>query len=194
LSATLITAPPHHADRSEQSSARLRGLVNEYIDFVARSLRSFGVSAAEVDDAVQQVFLVLDRKLDSVVVGSERAYLFRTAQRLAFRVRRSRASRNEVPVDEEATSVSAVGAPDQRLEREQGFRILQRILDDFAEELRSVFVLYEIEELTMVEIAELLDVPQGTVASRLRKARQEFQRRVRQYHTLEAAKLASGGV
>jgi RNA polymerase sigma-70 factor (ECF subfamily) len=90
-------------------------------------------------------------------------------------------------------TIVAPGSPDARLETEQAFRILQHILEDFGEELRSVFVLYEIEEMTMLEIAELLELPQGTVASRLRKARQEFQRRVRQYHTVQAAQIARGG-
>jgi RNA polymerase sigma-70 factor (ECF subfamily) len=57
--------------------------------------------------------------------------------------------------------------------------VLQEVLDQMPLELRAVFVLYEIEELTMAEIAEAVGIPPGTAASRLRRARESFHAIVR---------------
>jgi RNA polymerase sigma-70 factor (ECF subfamily) len=69
--------------------------------------------------------------------------------------------------------------PESQLGREQLRRCLDRILDEMAPEHRAVFVLAELEEMTMAEISCLLSIPQGTVASRLRRAREIFETRAR---------------
>jgi RNA polymerase sigma-70 factor (ECF subfamily) len=55
-----------------------------------------------------------------------------------------------------------------------------RIMDGMDEDSRAVFMLFELEGLTMVEIAKVVDAPQGTVASRLRRAREHFERESRE--------------
>jgi RNA polymerase sigma-70 factor (ECF subfamily) len=153
-------------------------MVDCHIHFVGRILRSFGVSEADVDDAVQQVYLVFAKKIASVREGSERAYLFRTAQRVAYRTRRGRSARSEVSLDGELQELRDPACPERSLESARGFDTLSRIIGEMHETLRPVFVLYEIEQISMVQIAEMLEIPPGTVASRLRRARKEFQQRV----------------
>jgi RNA polymerase sigma-70 factor (ECF subfamily) len=73
-----------------------------------------------------------------------------------------------------------VGSPDTAddlVERSRARALLDSILGELPEPLRSVFVLYEIEQLSTHEIADLLGLPRGTVASRLRRARAEFEKR-----------------
>ena len=68
----------------------------------------------------------------------------------------------------------------------RAFDVLDALLDGLDEDLRQVFVLYEIEDMTMAAIAELLKVPPGTVASRLRRAREQFQERASRFRRKEA--------
>ncbi len=77
------------------------------------------------------------------------------------------------------------------LARRRALDELQRILDALPEELRAVFVLFEIEELTMAEVALVLGIPAGTAASRLRKARDAFERIVARKRA--AARRMNGG-
>ena len=65
--------------------------------------------------------------------------------------------------------------PEQAAQRSQAKKLLERILAEMEEDTRTVFVLFELEGLTSTEIAELLSIPVGTAASRLRRAREEFQ-------------------
>jgi RNA polymerase sigma-70 factor (ECF subfamily) len=173
------------ADRS----ARLRRIVDEHLDFVARVLRNAGTPATEIDDEVQRTFITAARRIDDVRVGSERGFLLQTALHQAAHARRTAARRREVLVDEVPESGAVVATPEELSEQRRARRMLDQVLDHLHPDLRAVFIAYELEELTMIEIAEALGLPQGTVASRLRRARAEFQERVR---VLEA-KLAAEG-
>ena len=166
---------------------RLRSVVEEHFDFVWRSLRRLGVPSEAVDDAAQEVFWVVARKLDVVASGSERAYLFATALRVASDIRRQRARHRIVHDSELVEAVADLAAdPDALLDQKRARDLLDMVLDDLPLDLRTVLLLTEGEELTMAEIASLLGVAPGTVASRLRRARAAFQARV-------DALLESGG-
>lgn len=148
--------------------------VRSEFGFVWRSLRRFGLSPADADDAAQQVFLVFSSKLPSIEPGAERAFLFGTAFRIASRARRSRQRRRE-DLEESFDVLIASGLdPEQALEQRQASELLNIVLETLPDDLRAAFILHEIEQLTMLEIAELLSVPQGTVASRLRRAREQY--------------------
>ena len=71
------------------STASLRELVAEHLDFVWRSLRRFGVPPGDVDDAAQQVFLIANEKSGKIRRGSERSFLVGVALRVASHARRS---------------------------------------------------------------------------------------------------------
>ncbi|OJY20054.1 MAG: hypothetical protein BGO98_01985 [Myxococcales bacterium 68-20] len=157
--------------------ARLRELTVEYYEFVWRSLRRLGVRPPETDDAAQRVFLVLAQKLSSIHPDKERSFIFGIAMRVAANVRRDLATAREREVAESDSLESIAPGPtaETAVARAQERATLDEILASIPEERRAVFVLFELEELTVTEIAELLGLPFGTVATRLRRARQEFQ-------------------
>lgn len=153
---------------------RLRSLVLEQGDFVARSLRNLGVVGGELDDCVQSVFLVVARRIAEIERGKEKSFLFACCQNTAAHFRRSLARKREVPDDVLADRPSGEAAPDTLMEQKRTREMLDRLLDSLEDSLRSVFVLHEFEEMTMAQISEVLSIPAGTVASRLRRAREQF--------------------
>ncbi len=157
---------------------RLRDLVLTEGDFVTRSLRNLGVWGGELDDCVQKVFLVAARRLQEIEAGKERAFLFACAQNTAAHFRRSLARKREVSDEVLAEKPNPDMLPDQLTEQKRHRELLDRILETMDDGVRSVFVLYSFEEMTMAEIATLLEIPPGTVASRLRRARETFKREI----------------
>ncbi len=150
-------------------------MVTSNCEFIWRTLRGHGVPGEYADDAAQQVFLIASQKLDLIIGGSERAFLYSTARGVAANARRS-ISRSCVDADEGllAHMVDDSPDPERQAQRTEGRRLLERILANMDEDARNVFVLFELEGLTSLEIAALLEIPVGTVASRLRRARQEL--------------------
>lgn len=154
-------------------------MLDDYLDFVARVLRNAGTPERDIDDEVQRTFIVATRRLADIRPGAEKAFLAQTALHLAAHARRTIARRREVFGHETAPEADPVATPEALADRTRMRRLLDRILDQMETNLRTVFVLYEFEEMSMAEIAEILTIPQGTVASRLRRARAEFRARVR---------------
>jgi len=168
---------PAAVRRSAAADARLRGMLETHYDFVWRSLRRLGVPSTDVDDCAQQVFWVAAKKLEDIQEGSERAFLFGSAMRVASDARRSRARRREAPAPTEESAEAHDPGPDpeQAASMRRARAVLDEVLDAIPMELRAPFVLFELEEMSTAEIAAMLDLPTGTVASRLRRAREEFQ-------------------
>lgn len=167
---------------SESSAeSRLRAMMTAHFDFVWRSLRRLGLSPVDADDGAQEVFLVASRKLSSILLESEKRFLFATALRVASTRRRGQKRRREEPrswLGEETPEPErerSEPGPERLAELSHARRELSQILDAMKDEQRAVFVLYELEELTVPEIASLLELPIGTVSSRLRGAREEFE-------------------
>jgi RNA polymerase sigma-70 factor, ECF subfamily len=154
---------------------RLRQIISEHFDVLWRLLRRLGIADADTDDAVQEVVLVLARKLDQVQVGSERSFVLSTAVRVASSFRRARRNRREDADDGLVDMASSALDPEALAEKQRLRAVLQQVLNELPMDLRTVFVLYELEELTMAEIAATLELAPGTVASRLRRARAQFE-------------------
>jgi RNA polymerase sigma-70 factor (ECF subfamily) len=166
-------ADPHGGDLPRTP---LSTLVRQCFDFVWRTLRRYGLSPSDADDAAQQVFLVLADKWVGITPGRERAFLFGTAVRIASRARRSQQRRRE-NFEAVFDTIQARGDdPEQAFQQREATEMLNAILDTMPDELRDVFILFEVEQLTMNEIHTLLEVPHGTVASRLRRAREHYER------------------
>lgn len=173
---------PTAAPGGTLTAADLPSLVERYADFVWRSVRRLGVPEAYADDATQQVFLVTQQKIARVERGRERAFLFGVATNVAAHARRSLARRRETGEEPSDALADPAPLPDAALDARRARAVLDYVLDALPMELRVVLVLAELEEMTMAEIAEMLALPPGTVASRLRRAREAFQdaaRRVR---------------
>jgi len=171
-----LEAPPVSADRS----TRLAAVASDSYAFIWRSLRRLGVRPPAVDDAAQQVFEVASRRLEAIEPGRERAFLFKTALLVAAEARRGSARHHALHPGEPVEALAdPAPSPEDASDRSRKRALLDEVLLSMPLELRSVFVLFEIEEMTMASIAELLELPPGTVASRLRRAREAFQQAVK---------------
>lgn len=157
---------------------RLREILETHLGFVWRTLRNLGVCESDLEDETQKVFLVLAQHLPSLDDSALRSFLFGTARRIAARSRRTRMRRREAALEDWLESADTRASPEQKAEDSQSLRLLVAILDTMPDEQRETFMLYELEQLTLAEIAELGQVPLGTVASRLRRARGHFQAQV----------------
>jgi RNA polymerase sigma-70 factor (ECF subfamily) len=169
-----VSAPAASLARVDE--ARLRQIVDAHFDTLWRFLRRLGIAEADVDDAIQEVILVLARKLSSVEPGSERSFVFSTAFRVASDMRRRAKRRREVDGEVLADVPSSARDPEASAHARRLARLFSQVLSQLSLDQRAVFVLYELEEFTMAEIAEALELPMGTVASRLRRGRETFER------------------
>jgi RNA polymerase sigma-70 factor, ECF subfamily len=151
-----------------------RELVEEHYEFIWRLLRRMGLSAADADDATQQVFMVtLHPEPKQIQPGSERSFLYGVALNVFREFRRKHASnaRHDPGLLEAQVSPQS---PAREVEAREAWARLQQVLSAMSEEVRTVFVLFELEGLTALEISELVAIPAGTVASRLRRGREVF--------------------
>jgi RNA polymerase sigma-70 factor (ECF subfamily) len=156
---------------SAQDEARLRRAFVQHYAGVWRFLRRLGVARDRVDDAAQHAFLVMLEAIPRVVPGCERAFLYSTAIRVAHGLRR-RPEREVATVD--VDGASPLPSPDELTDQKRAREMLDRLLERLDLDTRAVFVLFEIEGFTVPEIADLLKVPLGTAASRLRRSREQF--------------------
>jgi RNA polymerase sigma-70 factor (ECF subfamily) len=164
------------ADDNRQVSItedRVRTVVSELYGIAWRIVRRLGVPPGDAEDAVQQVFMVVSRKMNDIEIGSERAFVAATAVRVAADARRA-ARRKPLVLLPEIDEVHDTEAPDELAESLRARRLLDALIDEMPEETRDVFVLFEIEQLSLTEIARELAIPRGTVASRLARARSWF--------------------
>jgi RNA polymerase sigma-70 factor (ECF subfamily) len=185
---------PARAAMEAGDGSRLRALFDAHYAFVWRFLRRFGVQPPQLDDAAQEVFWVAARRLSDVRAGSERAFLYGVALRIAADDvrRRLRLPPMETDPDEVLRLVDPAPSPEQRVEQRQQRELLDAILDRMPLELRTVFVLAELEGMEVRHIAELEGLPLGTASSRLRRAREEFSaaaKRIRAALSARGAKL-----
>jgi RNA polymerase sigma-70 factor (ECF subfamily) len=152
-----------------------RDVYREHAAFVWRVLRRLGVPEADAEDVTQEVFLVVLKKLENFAHRSSlRTWLYGIAYRSASEHRRRAHVRSEVPT--EAPDVGAADAPQpESLDRKRARERLDAILAQLDGDKRAVFVFYEIEELAMSEVAEIVGCPVQTAYSRLRAAREHVE-------------------
>ncbi len=182
-----LTSPPSPPRRSlravsEDASpeTRLRGMVTAHFDFVWRNLRRIGTSAADADEFTQEAFVIASRRLGDIFPHAERSFLLTTALRIASTHRRG-ASREQARIElSSRITPEPPPSPEDALSERQARARLDEILAAMDLDLRAVFVLYELEELTAPMIAELLELKLGTVSSRLRRAREFFKELTRE--------------
>lgn len=157
--------------------ARLRSMIEKYRDFVTRVLRDARTPPAEIDDQVQLTFIVAARRLDEVRIGCEKAFLFRIAMHNAAHAQRTLRRRREVSNDDDREYVEPSATPEQLTHVKKMRQSLDELLDQMETRARDVFIMHAFEELNTSEIAAILGIPAGTVASRLRRARASFRSR-----------------
>jgi RNA polymerase sigma-70 factor (ECF subfamily) len=148
--------------------------------FVWRSARRLGAPQASIDDIVQEIFVVVYRRLAEFEGRSLiRTWLFGIvvnvvrAHRRSLRAKHPHTLRTEAGLDTEALADPAPG-PQELVAAFEASRVVERLLEGLDDDKRAVFVLAELEQMSAPDIALAVGVPLNTVYSRLRLARQEF--------------------
>ncbi len=154
-----------------------------HFDFVWRNLRRLGVPEAGVDDAVQEVFLVILKRFGELSDPEGlKKWIFAIVYRVACETRRSLRRKPEAAhpetIEVETLADGGEGCPHKCAERRETAQTLHRLLDELDDDKRAVFVLSELEEMTAPEIAQVLALNLNTVYARLRAARREFEQAV----------------
>jgi RNA polymerase sigma-70 factor (ECF subfamily) len=164
--------PSFSRDRAE----RFGRIFSKNYRFAWRLLRRLGVAPGSVEDATQQVFLVVAERLDDIAPESERGFVYGTVLRVAWTSRRGAA--HEVLSDSFDARTCPLPSPSELADQRRAREVLDLILARMPNQLRVVFVLYEIEGFTTPEIADVMQIPLGTAASRLRRGRLAFRQLV----------------
>lgn len=155
-----------------------RSIFDAHVSYVAATLGRLGIEARDREDLVSEVFVRVHRALPSYDRARPmKPWLFAFAARVASEHRRLARHRREVFADVEVTS-SALG-PDQALEQSQARQLLERALAELEEDKREVFVLHDLDDTPVPEVARALGIPEGTAYTRLRAARAELTATVR---------------
>jgi RNA polymerase sigma-70 factor (ECF subfamily) len=159
---------------------QFKQVYDDNVAFVWRSLRRLGVREASLKDAVQDVFIVVHRRLEDFDERAHvRTWLFRICMHTARDQRRRAHVRREVFDDASLDHASSSAkTPVELMEDREALLLFDAALDRLAMEQRAVFILFELEEMTGERIAECLGLPLGTVYSRLRRSREAFRRAV----------------
>lgn len=165
-------SPAAAAPAIPSDPGRLERVVRADYRFIWRLLRRLGVPQSQAEDAAQQVFLIVAERLPDITAGRERSFAFGTALRVSQSLRRRR--HRELPSEHVAERSSAGPGAEELLDQQRAREHLERVLSQMPLELRTVLILFELESMTSPEIAALIDIPLGTVASRLRRARALF--------------------
>lgn len=165
---------PTAAGASAGRSGQLAEIFHRHAAFVFRVLRRLGLSAADAEDGMQEVFLVVNARLEDYEErGAARAWLYAICRHVArSHHRRSGRTRPAGGVEE---ALAAPGDPEQSFARAQGMALVDEFLGTLSESQAAVFYLSEVEELTAPELAEAIGVGVNTVYSRLRLARDRFE-------------------
>jgi RNA polymerase sigma-70 factor, ECF subfamily len=162
---------PEERHAAIDTPSSLRGLYEEHAPFVCRILRRLSVPEAELDDGLQEVFLVVSQRLaDYRERGKARAWLYSICRRVAQAQGRKRTRRRE-ELKPEITEGEMAATQLRRLEDAEALLLGERVLAMLSPEQREVFVLYEVEDMPMSEVADALGCPLQTAYSRLHKAR-----------------------
>jgi RNA polymerase sigma-70 factor, ECF subfamily len=156
----------------------LRQVFDANVSYVAASLGRLGIDLRDRDDLVSEVFVRVHRALPSYdVTRPMKPWLFAFAARVASEHRRLARHRREV--FEEIDRASTDLQPDEVLEQNESRRLLDRALAELDEEKREVFVLHDLDDTPVPEVARALGIPEGTAYTRLRAARAELTATVR---------------
>ena len=197
--ASPLTPLAREGDTPEAEATRalvFADVYREYFGFVWRSARGLGVRPSAVDDVVQEIFVVVHRRLSEFEGRSTvRTWLSGIVLNVVRHHRRSivRKSPHELPngsaEDPEVLPTDARG-PHENAELAEGTRLLQRLLDTLDDDKREVLVLAELEELSVPEIAEGLGLKVNTTYSRLRLAREQFERALARHQAQDHGRRA----
>ena len=192
LGSSLLTT----SDTSRRAAPSFASVYRDYFAFVWSSARRFGVEPSAIDDLVQEVFIVIHAKLDTLErPDALRSWVYGIVRRTVSTYRRSRRAH---PADGATVELLAgVPARDltplQHTEQNDTLRLLNGLLEQLDEPKREVFALVELEEWTVPEVAEALEIPLNTAYSRLRAARLAFEAALARHEARNHARRTGQG-
>jgi glucose/mannose transport system substrate-binding protein len=179
---------------SPADERRFRALVKQSTVGLARYLAHVGVDPSEVDDAMQEALVVVATKLPTLPPGSERAFLFSTALRIASNVRRGVRRRERTRGELQRAPVDPRPSVDDLLDEQSSRATLEEALEGLPHDSRLVYLMSEVQELPLSRIAQRLGIPDGTAASRLRRARRIMEAWTSRFNAAAAFDRARGPV
>lgn len=185
-----MSAPATAASGGPAAAPPFAEVFRQHAPYAWRVLRQLGVPEAEVEDLCQEVFVVVHRKLPGFEGRSALStWIYGICLRTASDHRRRAHVRRESPTDRPPERSGS--APQQReIERRQARAMLEEAVARLNADQRAVFVLYEIEQQTMAQVAQAVGCPLQTAYSRLYAAR----RIVREAFSAAEAPGGAGGV
>ncbi len=184
-----------HSSRAIESPIALdfKRVYEDHVAYMWRACRHLGVAPSAIEDVLQEAFLVVHRRLGEFEGRSSiKTWLFGILLHLVRNHRRSLRRKSPHLSGPEATSAideiasADTSGPVEVIEAAEAMRVLNALLDELDDARREVFVLAELEQMSVPEIAELLAENANTVYGRLRTARQQFEMAVRRHHAREA--------
>ncbi len=161
------------------------------VQYVWNIVSRMGVHRSDAEDVVQEVFVIVHRRLDDFEGRAQlKTWVFKIAVHVVQHYFRTHARKPGDRATAKGTEIHSLverqeSGPAAEVERRERLRTLDRLLDQLDEPKRAVFVLAEIEQLTMSEIAEIVELNANTVASRLRAARQGFEKALSRFRARE---------
>ncbi|MGO9835289.1 MAG: extracellular solute-binding protein [Polyangiaceae bacterium] len=159
-----LIVPPGGADR-------VRTLVERNRAALGRYLTRIGVPQSELDDVMQEAFMVTTSRLGGLESGTERAFLFASALYVAQNTRRGSRRRQRAADSFLQLPSEPLPSADDLTDQLRARAMLEEALEQLPGETRLVFFLFELQDMPLASIAKRLGLPEGTVASRLRRAR-----------------------
>jgi RNA polymerase sigma-70 factor (ECF subfamily) len=160
-----------------------RSVYDQYFDFVWASVRRLGVDAESLDDLVQEVFIVVHAKLDTLErPDALRSWIYSVVRRTVSTYRRTKRTLANPSASSVVDVPSLLPTPLEQTEQNAALRLLGSLLDQLDEQKREVFALVELEGMSAPEVAEALEIPLNTAYSRLRSARQAFEAALARHH------------
>src|SRR5512145_106927 len=154
---------------------RVVHLVEEYNHKLIAIARSHGLGLAEAEDVVQEAFIVLLRRRDDLASGAERAFLFATARKLAYKAVRKRGRKYVEISDDSPVPGSETASPEGRCVLTFALQEMERMLLKLPLEQVDVFILHDFCGYNLSEIAEMLGRPEGTTKRQLQRAHKRLE-------------------
>lgn len=169
--------------------ADLLSIHAEHAGFVWLTLQRVGVAPADIEDCLQEVFIVVHQRLDSFD-GSSRmtTWLYGISIRVAAAYRRRSYRRKERTGEPMHEAIDPRESPELAACRREAQERVRQVLDEMDIEKRALFVMFEIDEVSCEQISEIVGVPVGTVYSRLHSARKEFEAALRRVEARESSR------
>jgi RNA polymerase sigma-70 factor (ECF subfamily) len=170
------------------------GIYESMVDYVWNVVCRLGVPQADAEDVLQEVFITVYRRLGEFERRAQlKTWVFTIAVHLVQHYFRTRARKPGDRATARGTEIHALvdqrgNGPASEVERRERYDALDRVLAQLDEAKRLVFVLAELEQMTLSEIGEIVGTNANTVATRLRAARQAFEKSLARFQARELGK------